>query len=311
MIYSIHSFQLSLECNNSQFSKLRNKSYYADCDLGDGIRIEYHDGTYKKKIKLLVNPNAIFDTDSNGKLWNPTQDNAQILIRVLNKYIERCFGSRYSLNDFVLTNISLAVNIDVGNREKVAAYINVLQNIGKVKGFSPMQYEVDTYAGSTDYFGLVGNTNGVEFIVFDKAANEQKKTFLCIEVRLVRRKTIRKYTAEMSTTQQLEFLSANSKEIFLDTFSYIVPDGDYYKKQEADKIILDSKLKRKSKAKMLRLLALIPKKKSLLLAQKEMNDRNIDKVMRMFEELHLSPVTISKRQDVNYLDTLYQYLVSE
>ena len=154
------------------------------------------------------------------------------------------------------------------------------------------------------------------------------KGVLYAEVRLTKQKAIRKYADEyigeadaassakggshqITTSLQIAALALNSEEIFLITFVYIVPYGDYYKKKDAIRIIEENVPKRKSRVKMLRLLELIPKKKSLLLAQKAMDDRNVDKVMKMFEQLNLSPVTISKRQDVSYLDTLYVYLFNE
>ena len=56
---------------------------------------------------------------------------------------------------------------------------------------------------------------------------------------------------------------------------------------------------------MLRLLALIPEKKSLYLAQKAMNCRDIEKVMEGFAKINLSPITINKRYGVKYLKNLY------
>ncbi len=61
---------------------------------------------------------------------------------------------------------------------------------------------------------------------------------------------------------------------------------------------------------MLRLLVLIPEKKSVHLAQKAMNCRNIEKVMEAFAKINLSPVTISKRHDVKHLEGLYVYLLN-
>ena len=60
---------------------------------------------------------------------------------------------------------------------------------------------------------------------------------------------------------------------------------------------------------MLRLLTLIPEKKSLHLAQKAMNCRDVEKVMDAFARINLSPVTISKRHDVKNLENLYSYLM--
>ena len=62
---------------------------------------------------------------------------------------------------------------------------------------------------------------------------------------------------------------------------------------------------------MLHLLALIPEKKSLYLAQKSMNCRNIEKVMEAFAKINVSLVTISKRQDVKHLNSIYTYLLDE
>jgi hypothetical protein len=59
---------------------------------------------------------------------------------------------------------------------------------------------------------------------------------------------------------------------------------------------------------MLRLIELVPEKKSLVLAQKALNYRRVDRVMDMFRAIDLSPVTISKRHEVKMLDSLYRYM---
>lgn len=73
------------------------------------------------------------------------------------------------------------------------------------------------------------------------------------------------------------------------------------------KEVADSIMRRR----LLRLLILILEKKSLHLAQKAMNCRNMEKIMDSFAKINLSPVTISKRQDVKYLECLYAYLLDE
>ena len=60
---------------------------------------------------------------------------------------------------------------------------------------------------------------------------------------------------------------------------------------------------------MLRLLSLIPEKKSLHLAQKAMDCRDVDKVMETFIKISLSPITISKRHEVKHLNNLYSYFL--
>lgn len=98
--------------------------------------------------------------------------------------------------------------------------------------------------------------------------------------------------------RQIINLVEKKQDIFLETFVKIIPFGDFYKKGKAEEMIRaeikDDRLRRR----MLRLVALIPKKKSLYFAQKEMNFRNMKKIMEAFAKMNLSPVTISKRQNM-------------
>ena len=341
MIYSPHTFEITLNLDTNNFKKLLDKGYakaigsnqlYREKNYKNiskdkaleeyGIRIEYHNGTYKKKIKFIVNPTKMLGGNDIKKLWKPNKDNISKLLRKLNEHIEDYFDSKYNLKDFKLTRIDFTVNIDVGDRKNVSAYIKILHNIGKVKGFSPKKWKNDKEIDPDRSFDLEGNSNGVEFTAYDKEAEvkqngkkltqfkqEEANGILRVEVRLKNSKAIRKYTEETATSKQIKNLALNSEKIFMDIFTDIVPFGDYYKKNEAVKIIEENIKKRKHKVKMLRLIELIPKKKSLYLAQKEMNDRNIDKVMEMFVNLYLSPVTISKRHNIKSLKSLYSYLL--
>ena len=56
------------------------------------------------------------------------------------------------------------------------------------------------------------------------------------------------------------------------------------------------------------MVALIPEKKSVYLAQKAMNCRRMRKVLEGFPKINLSPVTISKRHDIKFVNSLYSYL---
>ena len=333
MIYSPHTFEITLNLDTNNFKKLLDKGYAKaigsnqlyreknykniskDKALEDyGIRIEYHYGTYKKKIKFIVNPTRMLGGNDIKKLLKPNEDNISKLVRKLNGHIEDYFDSKYELKDFKLTRIDFTVNIDVGDKKNVSAYIKILHNIGRVKGFAPKYSKNDDRIDPDLSFDLEGNSNGVEFAAYDKEGESKKKEakgILRVEVRLKNPKAIRKYTKETVTSKQIKSLAFDSKDIFLETFTDIVPFGDYYKKKEAVKIIEENIVKRKHKEKMLRLVDLISKKKSLYLALKEMNDRNIDKIMKIFAELYLSPVTISKRYKMKTIQSLYCYLLDE
>jgi hypothetical protein len=133
------------------------------------------------------------------------------------------------------------------------------------------------------------------------------KGVLRAEVGLTAPKAIRNFTYETIALKQIIDLSKNIEEIFLKTFIWIIPIGDFHKKNKAVEIIKREVSDRTLRWKMLRLITLIPEKKSLLLAQKALNYRKIDDVMRKFCSINLSPVTISKRHDTEFLQNLYEY----
>jgi len=97
-------------------------------------------------------------------------------------------------------------------------------------------------------------------------------------------------------------------EIFAKNVIHIIPYGDFYKKVRATKYIEENVKSSTMRRKMLKLLTLIPKKKSLYLAQIEMKDRTVEDILHEFQEQNLSPVVISKRQCFDYLENLYVHL---
>lgn len=273
-----------------------------------GITVIYRDSQYKKKVRLLINPCLIVDD----------LDNADKLVRKLNKRITEYFNHKYSMDDFTLSGISLVTDIDVGTRENVAAYLKVIQRVGKVKGFSPVSFD---FLDAIDNFCLSGNSNSTDFLLYDLGAvimnqrrnadtgriSKQVWSILRAEVRLTKPKAIRPYTDEDSTSGQIMELIKDRQHIFLDTFTRVIPFGDYHKKDVAMKIIRQEITNSLMRRRMLRLQVLIPEKKSLYLAQKAMDCRNVERVMEAFAKINLSPITISKRHDAKHLQNLYSY----
>ncbi|SDF10750.1 hypothetical protein [Sporomusa acidovorans] len=325
-MYLNYVFELSMVLDNEKFHNLLtrvckqteylNDHKYIDQTLSSkGIVVTYQDKQYKKKVQITINSNVMLeggDLDS-GKL-----------IHKLERCVHDYFGSICNLNDFNLKRMIFMADIDVGSRAKVSAYIKVLQKIGKVKGFSPLSYDcMDADIG----FCLDGNSNGIQFLIYDlegllasqfrknetnhkkmKSIIKNSEGILRAEIRLTQPKTVRAYTDENDTSKQLAVLLENSREIFLATFVRVVPFGAFYKKDMAVEIIQREVKNMTFRRRMLRLVALVPEKKSLLLAQKALNYRKVDDVMKTFAKINVSPITISKRHDVKHLKCLYYYL---
>jgi hypothetical protein len=341
MVYSIHTFEMTLFLKKERFDELiseafekakekkhrvyeKDNVYYDNYFAKKGIYIELHGDFYKKKnfmkkVKFIVNPSMLLGGDDLD-LWKPNKSNISELLEKLETCVEKYFDSEYELKDFILTRVDFTVNIQVGSKKNVSAYIEILHKLGRVKGFTQkFDDNENNWYDKKLSFDLTGNSNDIDFTAYDKqGAIENKKDFnrieaakgiLRIEVRLTKPKAIKKYTNETNISKQIRDLSKKSMDIFLETFARIVPHGDFYKKKQAIEIIEENVNMKKQREKMLCLLELIPKKKSILLAQKELNDRNIDKIMGTFAELNVSPVTISKRLNVKHLKNLFAYLV--
>jgi len=318
------TFHLTAILDSEKFAKLFDRAYstldhvdenkYADYSLAKGITVIYCDSQYKKKIKLIVNPCKMLNTDK------PDPDK---LIRKLEKRVSSYFNNKYQLDDFELSRMELTTDIDVRSRDKVCAYLKVLQRVGKVKGFSPSE---DNWLDDDISFCLDGNSNSVKFLLYDLEAvlgerasedyfnirpifvPEDCEGLLRAEVILTKPKAIRRYINKACMSKQITDLLDSRQQIFLDTFMRIIPFGSLYKKSKAEEIIRTKVKDTTIKRKMIWLVGLVPEKKSLLLAQKALNYRRIDKVMKAFFDIEVAPITISKRHNIKKLDNLYNYL---
>ncbi|MEY8418045.1 hypothetical protein AALA83_02045 [Oscillospiraceae bacterium 44-5] len=319
------TFELSMTLDTDHFQRIFTTKVgylkeldneYVDPSLAEkGITVIYRDSRYKKRIRLLVNTSLVVADSSN----------TDKLIRKLGKRIDEYFDHKYGLDDFTLSSLTLTQDINVGSRAKVSDYLKVLQRVGKVKGFSPISYDCFDEKAS---FCLSGNSNDTDFLLYDleaatvgqlrnadagrkqlQAASMQTKGILRAEVKLTKPKAIREYTNVADTSGQVSKLIKASTDAFLNTFARLVPFGDFYKMDAAVEIVRSEVTDSAMRRKMLRLLSLIPDKKSLHLAQKALNCRDVEKVMESFTKIHLSPVTIAKRHEIKHLDNIYSYFL--
>ena len=328
-MYINQIFELSMVLDHERFQKILNRIYkkagylegdneeYIDQSMAPRrITVIYRDSQYKKKIKLIIEPRLVLDS----KLSAPDR-----LIRKLDKRINEYLDFKYRLDDLVLSGVTLAADIDVHRHENVSAYLKVLRRIGRVKGYSPADYDCFE---NVDSFCLDGISNSITFWIYDleglirdqlrnedinqkklKSIHRESEGIIRAEVRLTKPKAVRVYTDAADAYGQIAELSQKSQSVFLDVFANIIPFGGYDKKGEAVELIRSEVKDCTLRRKMLQLVALIPEKKSLYLAHKAMNCRNIEKVMEEFAKINLSPVTVSKRHDVQHLTNLYSYLV--
>ena len=323
------TLELSITIDAKKFYKLLHKanpigeydSYDDDSNYVDqsishkGVLIKYKNKTYNKKVTLII------DTD---KIIGGAEFVPDILISRLEKRIAKYFNAKYQLNDFTLTGMTISADVNLQNKDMVDAYMKLMSRLGRVKGYS----KSNSNPFSDDVsFCLEGNSNFIEFVVLDLegALKEQlegtgykKKQIdlmqkdttgiLRVEVRLMKSKAIRDYTDDAIPTVQIVELLRKNQDIFCEIFFSILPFGDSYKQNKTIELIREKVDDVRLRRKMIRLVELVPEKKSLLLAQKALDCRNLDEVMEMFADIEVSPVTISKRSDEKMLDNLIKFI---
>ena len=327
-MYINQIFELSMVLDHERFHRIFKCAYnkagcmengegeYIDLSLErKGITVIYCNSQYKKKVKLIVNA---------GRLWDECESDSNRIARKLNKRIGEYFDFKFKLDDFFISGIRLVMDINVGTHDEAAAYLKVFRRIGRVKGFSPVSYEC---FDDVDSFCLDGNSNGIEFMIYDleglyrkqfregdigqkryKELIKESKGILRTEVWLAKIKAVGVYVKGEDIFRQMIYLSEKKQDIFLETFVRIIPFGDFYKKDKAVEMIQREVKDIRLRRKMVRLVTLIPEKKSLYLAQKTMDCRDMEKLMGAFAKINVSPVTISKRHDIKYLKCLYEFI---
>ena len=286
-----------------------NGDEYVDRSLSHkGLTVVYRKSQYKKKVRLVINTSVMM---GEGELdpWDALQK--------LNRRIRKYFGGELSLEAFTAVGVTMTADLPIGDPTRISAYLRVLRRLGKVKHFSPVSYACFSARNS---FCLEGNSNDTIFMVYDLRSVLEKqlgkeavpflnraRDVLRVEIRLTSARAVRTTCGKDEVEEQLLFLYEHGREIFMGVFRKIIPYGDSYKKGSAVELIRrevhDPRLRRR----MLRLLDLIPEKKSLFQAQKAMQCRKMDEVMDAFAKIGLSPVTISKRDTVQCNRNLYQY----
>jgi len=318
MLCYLGLIELTMLVNLKEFDELQERALYSSDKIAEvyegyidkvmvdkGLCIIYHNNTKKRKIQVLAYAPLYVDSDdTETDQWNLTDKNIDKLIEKLNKRIRKYFLDEYSLSDFKANMISILTEVNL-NKNKAHDYIRVFHKIRSVKYFSPVKYGKSDYEKKENYFGLIGNSSGFEFRVYSE---DEESNILRIEVRLTKKSTIVDLSEQNSPEGQIKVIADKSSAIFKSALMSIVPPGDYYKRSDAIDLIYKKIPDMSMKRKMLRFMELITEKKSLFLAEQGVDYRKMGRILGAFDEISVSPITLSKRHKIKFLPSLYEYL---
>ena len=110
-------FEPLFEQKSYDIQELENEEYLDTFYAEEGLLVKYRRSQYKKKVKLLIDPQIILKGD---------EPNAEKLIRKLKKLVSSYFNSEYKLDDFMVTGLYLSTDLNVG-QSYVDDYIKVVK----------------------------------------------------------------------------------------------------------------------------------------------------------------------------------------
>lgn len=300
------TYELSIVPNPDTFERLLNTANVCECDEAEDkyidmsfadkdMLVSFSDSGYKKQIRIVF----VFAYDTSE------EPEAEQIVLKMRKRIRKYFDETLDMNDFTLTRLIMSDGLEIKGGERPDDYLTVLRRIGNVKGFTMHAKRVGKRITGLHWYG---NSNATDILADSVKGKSNAGDVLRLEVQLQKNQAIREYTKEEETTAQILQTLSNTEAMFVTLLSGVIPFGRFLKKADAIKRVRDQVLNDTLRQKMVRILELIPEKKSLKSAMKASGYRNLKDIILTFARIDLSPVTISKRMSVRKMENLYMYL---
>lgn len=274
----------------------------------------------KNFIDLKVNPRTLLDVRCPFAYIATDEDICQCMGRVQN-FLELVDEDDLSVYDFYIRRIDYCVNIRLNSVDEVAEYMRLMKkgshpySTKRRMGYSQTQKR---YIPTQDSFTVYSDT--FEFSIYNKYGQMENgrrgysgedmraaEQMVRIEYRAgrgkVRREMIRHGCADLQ-----DFLDRTA-EIAAENIPRLIRmcygSGKFVKYDEAAACIEASGMKRKTKEKMRRMLLNVTR---YTLADEKENNPDYKKLMKRFNGLGISPVTIPLRSEFSCFENPLAYI---
>lgn len=333
MHYSVHTFELRQPLSHEQKYQLLDRFYneggYRIFTKGNetiickfesqGIRTVIMDNPFRPYIAFQISLNTLLNGEYVDLI---TYQEASLAIQYSEIMITEWLGEKYIFNELYLCRVDLCVNVDVGSPENVTQYIRQLYKTNmrrsfKIRGLK--NPDINKNAG----FTATNEDEGLELAAYNKKHQleaelgipaQEHENILRIEFRLKKESTIDKFTNNSySNDEKIIDLIQRSKNIMLAALPMLLPDGDYYKLNNAIDIVHDRIKSYRLRDCMELILRLTADKHGLKSARKAMRKAGvagnlISDAIAAFNDIGVNPVTLKKNAKVKFLPSLYKYL---
>lgn len=273
------------------------------------LKITFKNENTSYWMDIKINPRRMFHKKDHPFVYIADIKDLVSSYKKIDQFLKEAKINEIDSEAFYIQRVDYCVNIDLGNQKHVKEYMRLMK-----KGAYPYHSERRTeYSESgkrnvptVDSFTVTSNS--FEFSVYDKYIQLKKEKdkypeeeiqeaegMIRIELR-VKRSKIRYDGKKGGYKDAQEFLSHAGDIAGKNIPRYIKKaygNGKFVKLKKAKQVIEDSRYKKKTKEKMIKILDKVSK--SNLQKVKLLYGKDFSKYMEKFNDLGISPITIEKR----------------
>ena len=308
-----------------------NRTYFSDYFSEYGVLIYlYQHLNGRSGISFRVTPCTVLE----GKyaataLYQPTKENYRKLTDILDELLEE-LELEFASDEMSISRADPCANIHLKDAAAVSEYLRIFRKSRVIR-----HYKVDSYtrdsksvknANEANQHSYRQKSKRASFTAYDKGYVLQQrdrcpddllsKGILRIEAGLQREALLKRIKAEKKWTNYkiLKECAKQAPKILTKYIRQLMCEGMYVQYKDAVALIESAKMKKKMRERMLYLLRKTSDSDHLDNAVKklkkkyDLNNNQVNRILKRFEKLEISPITLKNSSDVSVLPSLLSVL---
>lgn len=282
------------------------------------IKVDKKYNYKNKQIEIFLNPRRLID--KNKRIEITYEEDLKAIQEEFDKIINKISDKLPKFLGWTIQRVDYCVNIKT---EYVRDYINLFQRADRPSKYFKELYDDKKHRRGQKEGSFYLSSNGVNINFYDKnnerlnnnILDKDSINILRLEIQCKKSKTDNIKSRRQFATKNLYYFF--KEDLSRETISYYykrtVGSGDYYKLNNAIKMIKSSDNSIDMQNKMITILREVNKKRSVFIARQESiyNRNNFNKYLKKIRELNINPVTIPERWQIDKLENLENSLYKE
>lgn len=329
--FSFHTFELTKEIHREQYRTIKNTLYdsakfnrnrvYSDhnCLVSEqfkrfGIIIKLYGKDQFNFFQLRINPRIVCGDYNYLGIFLCTEENIAILFSTVNQLLDSIHCG-FLMEDMNLTRMDFCVNLQLEDRSITEVYLHCIRKCaipGKFNRNSFLSAEKDSKTKNKHSFRAAGSE--LTFTVYDKLFQAEEENLLnsaelyppalirfevSLGQQMIHELAMMGLKSADCTPDLFRYLGYGSRSVMEEVIFIFFPAGRYVTYENAKTEIINARLKRKIRDRMLSLLehaSLCGNLNSAISKLEEeyrLTPYQIRVILQAFEKLRINPVTLT------------------